>query len=116
MEADFSPSRNSIRRYIADWKPEPSPRALRYELNCAGVSWPSGFQEAFSASSSRTERLSAAIATGTSSWRRAFAAVSHSCTTTVNHSSMTWVVTRKTISPGSSERVCWRWVRTSALT
>jgi hypothetical protein len=29
MDADFSPSRNSIRRYIADWNPEPSPRADR---------------------------------------------------------------------------------------
>jgi len=48
--------------------------------------------------------------------RRARAAVSHSWTMTVNHSSMTWVVTRKTISPGSSERVCWRWVSTSACT
>jgi len=35
---------------------------------------------------------------------------------TVNHSSMTWVVTRKTSSPGSSERGCWRWVSTSART
>lgn len=116
MDADFSPSRNSIRRYIADWKPEPSPRAPRYELNWAGVSPARGRQEAFSASSSRTDRFSAATATGTRSSRSAFAAVSHSWTMTVNHSSMTWVVTRKTISPGSSERVCWRWVRTSACT
>ncbi len=105
-----------MRRYIADWKPEPSPRALRYELNWAGVSWASGFQEALSASSSRTDRFSAAVAVGMSSPRSARAAVSHSWTMTVNHSSITWVVTRKTISPGSSERVCWRWVSTSALT
>ncbi len=105
-----------MRRYIADWKPEPSPRAERYALNWAGVSRARGFQEAFRDSSSYTERWSASIATGRSSSRRARDAVSHSWTMTVNHSSMTWVVTRKTISPGSSERGCWRWVRTSAWT
>lgn len=116
MEDDFSPSRNSIRRYIADWNPEPSPRAARYALNWPGVSWASGRQEALRASSSRRDRFSASIATGIRSSPIARAAVSHSWTMTVNHSSMTWVVTRKTISPGSSERRCWRWVRTSAWT
>ena len=89
-------------RCIADWNPEALPNAARKPLNCTGVSAAMGAHESLSACRPRRLRSSASIAVCSLSARKASRAARHSCTISVNHSSMTCVVTRKPISSAAS--------------